>query len=77
MQTALYGKIKEKRSEWLIRADTQNKPYISIVTTQDKTKARETLMKLIQSYLCNRFQRTSKCIVTGKKSKQDFLKGQY
>ena len=39
METALYGKIKERRKtrEWLIGANTQNIPYLSIaVTTQDK-----------------------------------------
>ena len=38
MQTALYGKIKERRGEWLIGANTQNVPYLSIVATQYKTK---------------------------------------
>ena len=40
MQTALYDKIKERRGEWLIRANTQNIPYLSIVATQDKTRKR-------------------------------------
>ena len=39
MQTALYGKIKERRGEWLMGANTQNVPYFSIVATQHKTKA--------------------------------------
>ena len=41
MQTALYGKIKERRGEWLIGANSQNVPYLSIVATQtqNKTKA--------------------------------------
>ena len=37
MQTASYGKIKERRSEWLIGANTQNVPYLSMVATQRKT----------------------------------------
>ena len=41
MQTALYGKIKENKGEWLIGASTQNVLYLSIVATQDKTKARK------------------------------------
>ena len=44
MQTALYGKIKE-RSETgvagLIGANIQSIPYLSILATQDKTKARK------------------------------------
>ena len=38
MQTASYGKIKERRSEWLTGANTQNVPYLSIVATQHKTR---------------------------------------
>ena len=42
MQTALYGKIKERKGEWLIEANTQNVLYVFNCsnTTQDKTKAR-------------------------------------
>ena len=40
MQTALYDKIKEKKGEWLIGAKAQNRPYLSIVTTQHKTRQR-------------------------------------
>ena len=40
MQTALYGKIKKSRGEWLIGANTQNIPYLSIVATQDKIRQR-------------------------------------
>ena len=40
MQTALYGKIKERKGELLIGASTQNLLYLSIVATEDKTKAR-------------------------------------
>ena len=40
MQTALYGKIKERKDEWLIGANTQNVLYLSIVASQ-QTKARE------------------------------------
>ena len=38
MQTALSGKIKGRRGEWLIGANTQNVPYLSIVAAQYKTK---------------------------------------
>ena len=41
MQTALYGKIKEKREvegEWLIGANTQNISYLLIVATQRKAR---------------------------------------
>ena len=40
MQTALYGKIKERKGEWLIGASTQNLLYLSIVATQHKTRQR-------------------------------------
>ena len=44
MQTALHGKIKE-RSETgvagLIAANIQNIPYLSILATKDKAKARK------------------------------------
>ena len=40
MQTALYGKIKERKGEWLIGASTQNLFSLSIVATQDKTRQR-------------------------------------
>ena len=40
MQTALYGKIKERKGEWLTGASTQNLLYLSIVATQHKTKQR-------------------------------------
>ena len=38
MQTALYGRIKERKGEWLIGANTQNVFYLSIVATQHKTR---------------------------------------
>ena len=38
MQTALNGKIKERRGEWLIGVNTQNVPYLSIVATQHHTR---------------------------------------
>ena len=38
MQTALYGKIKERKGEWLIGANTQNVLYLSILARQDKAK---------------------------------------
>ena len=41
MQTALCGKIRERKGEWLIGANTQNVLYFSIVATQDKTKSRK------------------------------------
>ena len=43
MHAALYGKIKERREtggEWLIGANTQNIPYLSIIATQHKTRKR-------------------------------------
>ena len=40
MQTTLYGKIKERKSEWLIGANTQNLLYLSIIATQHKAKQR-------------------------------------
>ena len=48
MQTALYGKIKERRetgNEWLIGANTQNITYLSIVTTQ-QSRVRFLLMRI-------------------------------
>ena len=48
MQTALYGKIKERRGEWLIGANTQNVPYLSIVGTQHKTRQRRVKLLLIR-----------------------------
>ena len=38
MITALYGKIKERRGKWLIGANTQNVPYLSIAATQHKIR---------------------------------------
>ena len=40
MQAALYGKIKERKGEWLIRASTQNLLYRSIVAIQHKIRQR-------------------------------------
>ena len=40
MQTALYGKIKKRKGEWLIGASAQNLLYLSIVATQHKTRQR-------------------------------------
>ena len=40
MQTALYGKIKERRREWLIGVNTANVSYLLIVATQHKTRQR-------------------------------------
>ena len=40
MQTALYGKIKERKGEWLIEASTQNLLYLSTVAKQHKIKQR-------------------------------------
>ena len=40
MQTDLYGKTKERRGEWLIGGNTQNKPYLSVVSTPHKTRQR-------------------------------------
>ena len=36
MQTALYGKIKERKGEWLTGTNTQNVLYFSIVTTNTR-----------------------------------------
>ena len=45
MQTALYGKIKERKAKWLIGANKQNVLYLSIVvTTPDKTEARRRVL---------------------------------
>ena len=44
MQTALYGKIKERKGEWLIGANTWNVRYLSIVTAQRKTRQRRVLI---------------------------------
>ena len=48
MQTALYDKIKERKGEWLIGANTQNMPYLSIVTTQHKRRQRRVRHLLIR-----------------------------
>ena len=40
MQSTLYGKIKERRGEWLIGTKAQNVPYLSIVVTQHKRRQR-------------------------------------
>ena len=40
MQTTLYGKIIERKGEWLIGANAQNVLYLSIVATQLKTRQR-------------------------------------
>ena len=38
MQTVLHGKIKERKNDWLIGANTQDVPYLSIAATQDNTR---------------------------------------
>ena len=48
MQTALYGKIKERTDKWLIGANTQNVLYLSIVVTQHKTRQRRVRRLLIR-----------------------------
>ena len=40
MQIALYGKINERKGEWLIEVNTQNLLYLSIIGTQHKTRQR-------------------------------------
>ena len=40
MPTALYGLNKKRRSEWLIGANIQNVPYLSIVDTKRMTRQR-------------------------------------
>ena len=44
MQTALYGKTNKRRGEWLIRANTENVPYLWIVAAQHKDKACKALI---------------------------------
>ena len=44
MQTALYGKIKERKSEWLIGVSTKNLLHLSIAATQHKTRQRRVLI---------------------------------
>ena len=48
MQTALYGKVRERRGEWLTGAKTQNVPYFSIIATQHKTRQRRVRHLLIR-----------------------------
>ena len=52
MQIALNVKIKERTGEWLIGANTQNVPYLSIVVRQDKTKQRSVRRLLISVKVC-------------------------
>ena len=52
MQTVLYGKIKERRGGWLIGANTQHIPYLSIVATQHKTRQRRVRRLLIRIQAC-------------------------
>ena len=40
MQAVLYGKIKERKGEWVVGANTQNILYLSIVATQHKRRQR-------------------------------------
>ena len=51
---ALYGEIKERKSEWLIGANTENMSYLSIVATQLKTKQRRVRRLLIRVKACRR-----------------------
>ena len=44
MPTAFYGKIKERKSEWLIEVNTQNVLYLSIAATQHKKRQRHVLI---------------------------------
>ena len=50
MQTALHGKIKERKGEWLIAVSTQNLFYLSIVATQQKTKRRVSTQARINNW---------------------------
>ena len=43
MQTALYGKITERKGAWLIDHTKLTLPFNYSNTTQDKTKARKAL----------------------------------
>ena len=73
MQTALYGKIKEKREretgvEWLIGANTQYIPYLSIVATQHKTRQRRPRHLLMRVKAC----KARKCVLMmGKTRKRE------
>ena len=49
MQTALHGKIKEERGEWLIGVNTQHVPYVSIVAKLHKTRKRRVSRLLMKS----------------------------
>ena len=60
MQTALYGKIKERRREWLNGANTANVTYLLIVATQDKTRQRRIRRLLI------RFKVRRRVLIIGK-----------
>ena len=53
MQTALYGKIKERKGEWLIGANTQNVLYLSIVATQHKARQRHVKRVGVQAHINN------------------------
>ena len=48
MQTASYGKIKERRGEWSIGENKQHVPYLSITATQHKTRKRRVRRLLIR-----------------------------
>ena len=50
MQTALCGKIKERKGKWLIGAKTQNVLYLSIVVTQHKARQRRVIGKARINY---------------------------
>ena len=50
MQTALYGKIKERKSEWLIGANTQGVLYLSIVAAKYETRRRRVTRKRASAY---------------------------
>ena len=53
MQTVLHGKIKEKKGEWLIGANTQDVLYLSIVATHHKTRQRRVRREGTQARINN------------------------
>ena len=51
MQTALCGKIKERKGKWLIGAKTQNVLHLSIVVTQHKARQRRVIVMAYQLWV--------------------------
>ena len=72
MQTALYGKIKERKGEWLIEVNTQNVLYLPIAATQHKTKQRRVRRVLITGKARRRVRRIS---IIGKVRRREGAQG--